>query len=593
MRVAERSLIVWRVRGRQQLSAVHGVRDASDMFANNPKPALPTSALKGAAKAAREAGGDEKDMAAMAAAMQFRKATGAGTMQYAKGHFPAHKRVQPVEEDKKYGLGMDSVAGMGEQALAKQLSEENESRTKSMLPQSVEASKPIQTRAQIADQEESSNDREADGILPEHNLEAPHKSLLKIRGGEMKYNSAHAKAVMPKSRARKDAVHLSRASQAQSEEAVYATRAEAIVPEHTHDAKARTRADIRVSEEQYNAKHADAIMPEHNSEKARKTRSQIRSHEENYNAEHASKVVTEHTQESKLHRTQAQIRSAEEKNNEKHAKAVVPPSAKASSSQRLSVAEQAAREERQMDEDASNVVVTDHTIDRAIKEARAQGAKKLRAFEQDVSMERPKQLRGKQVGMSHTSYSYDKLYSDALKKEERRDHEGAAEKKAQEKLQKHIASQIDRIEGKGIEGLSPTEARQRKLEQENDRHITSQVDAITAAAGPRDASHMVSDSVLNRMAMKATNKHLNTEVDHIIPSSKSAPRATATHKVGVHGGSSNTAVLKRESRAAKTAKMLAAEHKMDAARDKKLFNVYSKTAASKARRQSSWAAQVM
>ena len=590
------SLTLKRFRGRQQLSAFHGVRDASAMFAASPKPAVPTSTLKDASQAAQEAGGDAQDMAAMAAAMQYRKTTGAGKMQYAKGKKIAAS-VQPVANEKKYGLGMDKVAGMGEQALAKQLSEENDSHIASMLPEHVEAPKPTETRAQIAENEISDNDREADNMLPEHNLEAPHKSLLNIRGGEMKYNSAHAKAVMPKSEARNGAIRLSRAHQAQSEEAEYSKRAEAIVPEHTEDHKTRTQADIIKSEEKYNAKHADAILPEHNREMASKTRSQIRQQEEDYNADHASKVLTEHTQEGQLHRTQAQIRSAEEKSNELHANAVVPPSAGASSSaQRLSVAEQAAREENQMAEDASNVVVTDHTIDRAISEARANGAKKLRAFEQDRSMERHSVLRRKRALDSHTSYSYDKLYADALKKEERRDHHDSTEVRAQQQMQKHIQTQINEIEGKGLLKMTASEVRQQKIEQENDEHIASQVDAITASAGPRDASHMVSDGALNRMAMKATSKHLNSEVNNIMSStSKPVPKKTVVGKAAGKPAGKKQAVPKKESTAAKTAKMLAAEHKMTAARDKKLFNVYSKTATSTARpeaRHPSWAAQV-
>ena len=110
--------------GRQQLAAEHGVLDASAMMVNSPKLALPSAVLHDATKAAR--GGDSRDKSAMAAAMQFRKATGAGKMQYAKGHSLVRKSTQPVE-GKKYGLGMDSVASMGEQALAKQLAEENES----------------------------------------------------------------------------------------------------------------------------------------------------------------------------------------------------------------------------------------------------------------------------------------------------------------------------------------------------------------------------------------------------------------------------------------------------------------------------------
>lgn len=79
------------------------------MFAASPKPAVPTSTLKDASKAAREAGGDAQDMAAMAAAMQYRKTTGAGKMQYAKGQTHARKSVQPVANEKKYGLGMHKV----------------------------------------------------------------------------------------------------------------------------------------------------------------------------------------------------------------------------------------------------------------------------------------------------------------------------------------------------------------------------------------------------------------------------------------------------------------------------------------------------
>ena len=567
--------------GRQQLAAEHGVLDASAMMVNSPKLALPSAVLHDATKAAR--GGDSRDKSAMAAAMQFRKATGAGKIRYAMGHSLVRKSTQPVE-GKKYGLGMDSVASMGEQALAKQLAEENESRTQSMLPEQEAAAKPIRTQAQIADSEINSNDREADGLLPEHNLETPHKSLLRIQGSEVKYNKAHANAVMPKSEARKGVAPLSRANQAQSEEAAYARRANAIVHEHTSDNKKRTQAQIRDAEEHYNAKHADAIMPEHSKEKVRQTRRQIREREESYNEEQAAKVVPEHAHESTLHRTQAQIRVSEEQDNAKHAGAVVPQST-VTNSQRLSVAQQAAREEHQMEAGASNVVVTDNTIDRDIRAAREQGARKQNEFE----AARRREL----VHDSRSSYSYDKLYDDALKKEERRDSAGEAEVQAQAKIQEHMDLQIDEIEGKTVKPLSAHAKRQREIEQENDRHITSQVDAITAAsAGPRDASQIGTDASRNRMAMRAMSKHLNREVDHI-----TSPLSEPTAKTAAARQAATTVArksVKRESFAAKTAKMLTAEHKLEKARNKKLFNVYSQTAMSSTRpkiRHASWAAQ--
>jgi len=566
-----------------QLAASHGVLDASAMFASSPKLALPATILKDATQAAR--GGDARDRSAMAAAMQFRKASGAGKMQNTKGHALVRTSTQPVA-GKRYGLGIASVASMGETALAKQLAEENESRTQSMLPEHEAAAKPIGTQAQIADSEIASNDREADGLLPEHNLEAPHKSLLKIQGSEVKYNKAHAIAVMPKSQAPKGVVPLSRANQAQSEEAAYAKRADAIVPEHTPDKKKRTQAQIRDSEERYNAKHADAIMPEHSKEKARQTRSQIREREERYNEEQAAKVVPEQAKESTLHRTQAQIRASEEQDNAVHAGAVVPQPTAITTSQRLSVAQQAAREEHQMEEGASNVVVTDNTIDRDIRAAREQGARKQHEFE----AARRRELHDE----SRSSYSYDKLYDAALKKEERRHNAGEAEVQAQDKIQEHMNSQIDMIEGKDIKPLSAHAKRQRKIEEENDRHITSQVDAITAAsAGPRDASHMETDASRNQMAMQAISKHLNREVAHI-----TSPLSESTAKTAVPRQAATTVArksVKGESTAAKTAKMLAAEHKMDKARNKKLFNVYSQTTTSSTRpkvRHESWAAQV-
>ena len=224
-------------------------------------------------------------MQAMKAAMDYRKQNNLGKMTYAKGHFPVKKAVAPT---KAYGQGIAGVAGMGEQALAKQLSDDNEARTQSVLPEHNVEPRHTKTQAQMANEEIGNNDREADAMLPEHNRFGARKTQNQIRGEEIKYNSAHADAVMPAaSKHLVQGLHLkvNRASMAKSEEAVNAKRADAIVPEHNVEKKARTQSQIRKSEETYNAKHADAMLPEHNVEGIKKaTQAQIRNSEEQYNA---------------------------------------------------------------------------------------------------------------------------------------------------------------------------------------------------------------------------------------------------------------------------------------------------------------------
>ena len=355
------------------------------MFSNQPQSDSLTAMLKDAAKAARGAGGDSTDMAAMAAAMNYRKVHGMGKMQYAKGHLPVQAAAKP-QQIKGYGAGVSAVAAQGERVIAKQLSDDNEARTQSVMPEHVIEPQHTKSQAQIARAEMDNNDREADSMLPEHNQEAAHKSREQIRSDEIKYNTDHATAMMPTSR--KHSVQglklEDRAGQAQSEEDADAKRADAIIvpdlkedskpkvrtqaqirkseeqynekhadamlPEHNKEVVHKSQAQIRKSEEQYNSKHADAMLPEHNTEGTKKSRSQIRNEEEQYNALHASKVVTEHTQKKQVHLTQAQIRASEEKDNEKRARAVVPAgSSPQKQVQRLSVAEQTAQEEQQIE----------------------------------------------------------------------------------------------------------------------------------------------------------------------------------------------------------------------------------------------------
>jgi len=641
--------------GKQQL-ALNGVRDASTMF-GTPKTALPTNMLKDAAKAARGVGGDAKDMAAMDAAMNYRKAHGEGKMTYAKGHMPARKAVLP-RSAKGYGIGMSKVAGMGEKALAKELADDNKSRTQSVLPSHVVEPKHTMSRAQIAKSEISSNDREADAMLPEHNQEAAHKTQAQIRGTEVRYNSAHASAVMPHSKQHGVQVKssLSQASQAKSEEDSYAKRANSIVPERTLEKRPRTQAQIRKSEEQYNAKHADAMLPEHNKEAASKTLAQIRTQEEQYNSEHASKVVTEHTQE-KVRRTQAQIRSAEEKANAQHANAVVPErsSGGGNPTQRLSVAQQAAKEEQQMEASASNVVATDDDIDKDLSNARAKETARARAFDQDVAHQRASlnRLAWKKQKQAHAvSYSYDRLYQQALAKEESQSEKHRRSKAHDEtQMEKHMQSQIADIEGKSHQKLTADQIRQRKVEKQNNAHLESQVDEIadiegkihqkltadqirqskveklnnahlesqvdeiTAAAGPRDASHLMSsghtDMARNTAAIKNADKHLASQVAAITSGIHTS--AIQQPQPGAKKTAAKPALAKRVAKVKapkiansapktikhQTSKMMAGEHSLQAAREKALLSAYTKTstrsalasATSKAVKSKTWAAQ--
>lgn len=555
-------------RGNQQLVS-HGVRDASAIFQNTPKPVPPTHMLKDAAKAARGAGGDSKDMAAMDAAMNYRKAHGEGKMTYAKGRMPARKTVIP-RAAKGYGNGMATVAGMGEPALAKQLSDENESRTISILPSHVVEPKHTMSQAQIAASEVSSNASEADAMLPEHNNEAVQKSQEQIGASEIKYNSAHASAVMPQSEQRVvQGLRLksSQASQAKSEEDTYAKRADAIVPEHTSEMKPK--------------------------EGARKTFAQIRKQEERYNFEHASNVVTEHTQE-KARRTQSQIRAAEEKANVQHANAVVPERT-VTPTQRLSVAQQAANEEQEMEASASSVVATDDDIDKDMNDARTKETARTRAFHQDVAHQR----------------SLNRL---AWKAHDETNTERQMQSQIETKMERHMQSQISDIEGNFHSKLTTEQMKEKKVELQNNKHLESQVDDITAAAGPRDASHLMAsgghhtDMARNTAAIKNADNHLASQVADItsgIPqpqpvamksakpvlASKRLPKAAVPKVVRKAAAKAAPKSIKKQ-----TAKMMTGEHKLQATREKALFDAYTKsstpTKSALASKSNSWAAQV-
>ena len=558
-----------RGRGHQQ-QLFTGVRDASAILGREVKPVVPTNMLQDAAKAARGEGGekgDARDMAAMAAAMNYRKANGEGTtMHDAKGRMPSAAAAdsQPQGWNGKYGAGMAKVAALGEKALAKQLASRNEERTRKLLPSHVVEPQHTKTQAQIASEEVSGNAQEADSLLPEHNLEKARKSQEQIRGEEISYNEQHASAVMPTSD--KAGVHnmlrqKDRAGQEQDEEAANAKRADAIVPERTAAIKARTESEIKSAEEQYNARHAAAILPEHTEEVAHK-------------AERASSA-------------------AEQAANARHANAVMPAGSNTRArAQRLSVAQQAAEEEKEIEGDASSLVVSDTNIDKAMNDARAQENKRESAFEQDVSEQRKALARSrKQLSSSKgaVSYSYNQLYEQALQKEESRNKaHRRSMAKSESQTQRHIDAQIAEIEGKTPKKMSADRLHEKQLEAQNEQHLVAQTDAITSSAAPRDASHMAaSDMTRSAQAVKADNAHLNGQVAKIVSAfspksaivaAKRAPKAASAPPKAAHKN------IKVD-----TAKMLAGARKMEAKKD--LFKIYASVGETSPRAHETWAAQ--
>jgi hypothetical protein len=577
------------------------VRDASQMFPTQPKPKVSTKLLRSAAKAANARvgeKGDAQDMAAMKAAMMYRKAQGEGPMTYAKGHLPPKPKAVP-QAVTGYGQGLDKVASLGESTLAKQMTDDNERRTQSVLPEHVVEPKHVESQAQMAKEEMMNNDQEADSMLPEHNVEAAHKSQSEIRDSEIKQDMEHANAVMPTMSAkhRVQGLHLkaSQADQAKSEEAAYAKRADAILPEHTKE-KAHAIHANKETEEKYNSKHADAVVPEHNVEAKSRTRDQIRKSEEQYDAAAADAVVPEHEKEHKA-RTQAEIRKEEEQENAKSADAVVPEHA-AVATQRLTIAQQEATEEKQMEESAGNAMATDAVLDQEVKDAKVHEQARQHALEEDVRKQRDLLQHSslKKAPESSPSFSYRKLYAEELKKEALRSKREETKAHKDLKMEKHIESQIKEIEGQGVQQASQSKIREQDAEALNNQHISQQVNAITAAAsGPRDVTDVLrsSSSALSRnmAAIHAANKHLDTEVDDITSGFAPVSKARRAHAAPVKKVSmTKTApkMKKPEDIKSKTAAMITAAHKMEAARSKHLFNVYTQTTSTQPK---SWAAR--
>ena len=578
-----------------------GVRSASSMMAAAPKPKVSSHMLKEAAKAAREAGGDAKDEEAMAAVLQYRKEQGLGKFQYAKGHMPPP--VKAVVEQKA-GMGMEKVASMGERSLAKQMMDEEERRAESILPEHNVEQKRIKSQSQIAQDENDSNVREANALMPEHNLarrQAAHLSREQIRNKDIQDNLKHANAVMPahKKHVVQALKTLTRADRAKEEEKDNEDRADAIVPEHTPEKKARTQAQIRQSEEDSNEKHADAVVTEHNVEGAHQTRDEIRKQEEEYNAEHAAKVTPEHNVEG-AHKTMAEIRKQEEEYNAEHAAKVVTESTK--EKLRVSVAQQMAEEERQNAGEASSSVATDKDIDEAIHEAKAKESERAHAMDQDVKRQRANLDReagvnfGSKKAKHAVSYSYDRLYQQALEKEERKSHahhtytsdetklakhlssevdniiDGNAvhpdqfQEKEDLKLDNHLAKQVDEITAPEPVHLNHEEIHQEKVDQKLNQQLAKQVDAITAAAdGPRDASHVMKSQHVVRSATEV----IKTKASKAL--ARKAVRSAAPHTAApeVHTG------LK----GGRTAAMLEGERKLKMSRIPQIRDATQKRAA--------------
>ena len=523
------------------------VRDASAVKDTAPQLKVPSALLKSAARAAKGMAGekgDKKDMAAMHAAMVYRQE-----------HGSAQKAVQGATKAKTqpavYGLGMSKVAKLGERGIAAAMDAQIDARADGILPSHVVDRKLVKSEGQIAKEEMGSNDKEADSLLPEHNLEAPHKSILQISKAEMHSNVKHANAAMPTvnghSKRATQGLHL-KASQekqaAQSEEQAIAHKANSLVPEHVGSKKALTREQISAAEERENAMRAAAITPEHTTDK-----------------------------------------------------------------KRLSLAQQEAQEEKQMSDSASVTSVTDSTLDKAISAGKAKETARSRAYRADVSYEARAAQRGwggKGIAGTHTpfatrksakkdpSYSYNKLYEQALakvKKEDAADDAAGNMDRSMSREQAHMRSQLNVIEGNLHPKLTAAQARSTEAEALNSKHLAAEVSAITTPRGPRDASHLLgqSDASRSMAAIKAANKHLDSEVADITSGIDPAKPRLAAQEKPKHK------VVKTHDTKSNTAKMLAGEAKLEQARKDHLFNVYTHTTEKSSPQAlaaaKSWAAQ--